>query len=177
MVSCSPQVSFNMQCLLKKIRSDKQVSDLEMMTSTRAAGDREKAFIADALRRLRNHFNIWDHYEGREYQLIGFALYEGCYRDAASGRIIVETAPFALGEELVNYYGFEWVVFDRRYEIATYGVQHPNIDGPIDVFTLEDGGWYKEDDDLNDPPAPGDKTYYSFEPILKAAGLRIRPDR
>ncbi len=137
-----------------------------------APNERERAYIVDSLRRLREHFKIWPSYDDKELQLIGFAIYEGCYKDAASGRIIAETAPFALGQELVSHYGFEWVIIQKPIEIATYAITHPSIETPIDVLTLEDGSWYEADPRDEEPPVPGERTYYSIDPILKAAKLR-----
>ena len=139
--------------------------------------DREHAFIFDSLRRLREHFKIWPEYGGRELQLIGFALYEGCYKDAASGRIVAETAPFALGQELVSHYGFEWTVVQRPIQIATYAVAHPLIQEPIDVLALEDGAWMDDDPLDDEPPVPGERTYRSLDKILEAANLRRLPNR
>ena len=89
-----------------------------------ALSKRERSFIVNSLRRLREHYKAFSGYEGAELQLIGFALYEGSYKDAASGRIIAETAPFALGQELVDHYGFEWVIVTKPFEVATYAVKH-----------------------------------------------------
>src|SRR6187455_1915991 len=63
----------------------------------------EKAFIADVLRRLREHFHEWnkgDEAKGHEHSLIGFAFYEGCGDSRHCGEILAEAAPFALGQEL-----------------------------------------------------------------------------
>jgi hypothetical protein len=137
-----------------------------------APSEREKAFIVDSLRRLRDHFKVWPEYEGFEHALIGFAIYEGAYKDAASGRIIAETAPFALGQELVSHYGFEWVILKEPIDVARYAVRHPKVADPIRVLTLEDGSWFEEDPTDGEPPIPGERTYQSLDQILKAAGLR-----
>lgn len=136
--------------------------------------EREQAYIVESLRRLREHFKIWPS-EGAEHDLLGFALYEGCYKDAASGRIIAETAPFALGHELVSYYGFEWVIITRDVHVARYAVWHPRLERPIDLLGLEDGEWADPDARCDEPPSPGELTLDSLVPILKAVGLRPKP--
>ncbi len=133
----------------------------------------EEVFIGASLQRLREHFNNWSEYgEGQENALIAFALYEGCYKDAASGRVIYETAPFALGQELVKYYSFKWMIVETGFGVVTYAVTHPQIDQPIDLLALESGKWCEEK--FEEPPIPGEKTLYSLDPILRAAKLRRR---
>lgn len=107
---------------------------------------RDRDFIAETLARLRDHFSVWKGYEGRDRDLIEFAYYEGCTKGASSGLILAQAAPFALGQELVDHYGFEWGVVERRFEVATFAVHHPNLDEPIDLLTLEDGKWYEADE-------------------------------
>jgi len=139
--------------------------------------ERETAYIGDSLCRLREHFRAYGDYSGREFELIEFANYEGAHKDAASGRIVEETAPFALGQLLVSHYGFEWMVMNRVFEVATYAVKHSNMDEPIDLLKLEQGEWYEEDPKDDEGPRPGERTIDSLDPILRAANVQRRPGR
>jgi hypothetical protein len=124
----------------------------------------EKAFIADVLRRLREHFPEWKFAEGSEHSLVGFAFYEGCGGTRHCGQILAESAPFALGQELVNEHGFHWVMLSSG-ETARYGVMHSTLKEPINLGSLEDGSWNDEEYDF--PPSPGRRTHDSLETIVE----------
>lgn len=126
----------------------------------------EKAFIANVLRRLREHFPEWKKYfaEGDEHALVGFAFYEGCGDSRHCGEILAEAAPFALGQELVTRHGFRWVMLSSG-GTARYGVMHPALDGTIDLGSLEDGSWNNEEYD--GPPSRGKMTHDSLEMIVE----------
>lgn len=132
----------------------------------------EKAFIADLLRRLREHFPEWtkDSPEGHEHALVGFAFYEGCGDSRCCGEILAEAAPFALGQELVTRHGFRWIMLIAG-KTCRYGVLHPELHEPIDLASLEDGFW--NDRIYETPPSRGEKTYDSLETIVE----RIRRRR
>jgi hypothetical protein len=40
--------------------------------------DEQRGYIADVLRRLRDHFHEWPCVDGGEHDLVAFAYYEGC---------------------------------------------------------------------------------------------------
>jgi hypothetical protein len=134
----------------------------------------EAAFIADVLRRLREHYHTWcaPETEGHEYDLVAFAYYEGCdRRDECCRGILSEAAPFALGQELVLRHGFRWVMLPSG-DTWRYGVAHPTLEHPIDLLSLEDGSWNDEEYDPGSEPHPGDgsMTHDSLETILKRIG-------
>jgi hypothetical protein len=125
--------------------------------SVRSLTRPEKAFIADVLRRLREHFHEWNKNssaEGAEHGLVGFAYYEGCGDTRHCGEILAEAAPFALGQELVTRHGFRWVMLTSG-EAPRYAVTHPALSEPIDLASLEDGAW---NDREYDAPPPRGKT-------------------
>jgi hypothetical protein len=127
----------------------------------------EKAFIADVLRRLREHFPEWnkdDDAEGAEHGLVGFAFYEGCGNTRCCGEILAEAAPFALGQELVTRHAFRWIMLTSG-EAPRYGVMHPALVEPIDLGALEDGSW--NDRQYNGPPSLGETTHDSLETIVE----------
>jgi hypothetical protein len=132
----------------------------------------ERAFIADVLRRLREHFPEWnkkDSAKGNEHTLVGFAFYEGCGDSRHCGEILAEAAPFALGQELVTRYGFRWVMLPSG-GIARYGVMHPALDEPVDLSSLADGSWNgREYDGL---PSRGVRTHDSLETIVEQVHRR-----
>jgi hypothetical protein len=134
----------------------------------------EEATVEGVLRRLREHYpKSWPGcIEGHEYDLMGFAYYEGCgHRWECCREILAEAAPFALGRELVAKHGFRWVMI-RSGRSWGYGVEHPALDRPIDLDSLEDGPWNEEEYDQ--PPCPGRMTHDSLETIVR----RLRePDR
>lgn len=131
----------------------------------------ELARIGDVLRRLREHFYQWSGYEGHEHDLIGFAYYEGCGGTEHCGAILAEAAPIALGNELVQFYGFRWAVVrhGKEWHIA---VMHQSSAEPIDLLTLEDGRY--DNDAYDEPPDAGEVTYQSLEGILSSVGLSRR---
>jgi hypothetical protein len=130
----------------------------------------EKAYIVDVLRGLRDHFREWNFAERSEHALVGFAYYEGCGDSRHCGQILAETAPFALGQELVAEHGFRWVMLPSE-GAARYGVIHPDLDAPIDLASLEDGLW--NDNEYEYPPERGVRTHESLETILgRVAGRR-----
>lgn len=126
----------------------------------------EKAFIADVLRRLREHFPEWAGYDatGHEHALVGFAFYEGCGDSRHCGEILAEAAPFAIGEQLVTEHGFRWVMLTGEPAVR-YGVVHPALGEPIDLGSLEDGSW--NDTEYDGPPSRGERTHDSLETILE----------
>ena len=126
----------------------------------------EKAFIADVLRRIREHFREWPRYEEREHNLVAFAYYEGCGGSDHCGQILAEAAPLALGQELVLRHGFEWVMIagNNSGNSWRYGVTHPALNEPIDLVSLEYGAWNREE--YSTPPSPGVVTHDSLETIL-----------
>ncbi|MBX2851194.1 MAG: hypothetical protein KTR15_05560 [Phycisphaeraceae bacterium] len=135
---------------------------------------RDLDYIAQSLKRLRDHFSVWAGYLGREYELIGFAQYEGSRKSPACCRVVEEVVPFALGQHLVDHYGFEWVALRRAIDTRVYGVRHANLQEPIDVMSLEDGSWCEEPPPDGEPHEPGEQTYYSLEPIVRASKQKIR---
>lgn len=127
----------------------------------------ERAFIADVLRRLREHFREWnknDSAEGAEHSLVGFAFYEGCGDTQHCGAILAEAAPFALGQELVRSHGFRWVMLTSD-EAPRYAVMHPALSEPIDLGSLEEGAW--NDTEYEVPPSRGKTTHDSLETIVE----------
>lgn len=127
----------------------------------------EEAFIVDELRRLREHYRVWPTEEGCEHHLVAFAYYEGhARRDACCRKLLAETAAFALGQELTARHGFHWIIIDSG-EAPQYGVAHPALRKPIDLFCLEDGSWNDEEYDLGNEPEPGRRTHDSLDTILE----------
>jgi hypothetical protein len=128
--------------------------------------DEQRAYIADVLRRLRDHFPAWSsRAEGHEHDLMGFAYYEGCgHRWECCRAILDEAAPFAVGQELVANHGFRWVMI-RSGRSLRYGAEHPALDRPIDLASLQDGSWNEREYDQ--PPSPGEKTFASLETIVE----------
>jgi hypothetical protein len=125
----------------------------------------EKALVTRVLRRLREHFHAWPCLPGHEHDLAGFAYYEGCgHRWECCRAILAEAAPLALGRELVTKHGFRWVMV-RSGRSWRYGVEHPALDRPIDLRSLEDGSWNEEEYDQ--PPCPGKMTHDSLEAIVR----------
>ena len=76
--------------------------------SIRSLSDEEHAHISDILTKCREHFHEWKGHEGGEHGLIAFAFYEGGGGSDHCGQILANAAPFALGKELVEKYGFTW---------------------------------------------------------------------
>jgi hypothetical protein len=128
----------------------------------------EVAFIADVLRRLREHFPEWcsPNAEGYEHDLAAFAFYEGCGGSEHCGAILAEAAPFALGRELVARHGFRWVMLASG-DGWRYGVAHPALSDAIDLLSLEDGSWNEVEYDPGGEPAPGEMTHDSLETIVE----------
>ncbi len=142
----------------------------EAMPSTREPTPAEDKRIEEVLGRLREHFKIWcgPNARGQEHHLAWFAYYEGCAgRDECCGLILDEAAPFALGRELVEHHGFRWVMLPLDGEWR-YGVAHPALDAPIDLFSLEDGSWNQEEYDQ--PPYRGMLILDSLESIVERVG-------
>jgi hypothetical protein len=136
--------------------------------------DQQRACIADVLRRLRDHFHGWPCPEGNEYDLMQFAYYEGCgHRWECCREILSEAAPFALGQELVANHEFRWVMI-RAGRSSRYGVEHPVLDRPIDLASLEDGSWNEEEYDQL--PSPGKMTLDSIETIVQRVRTIARDD-
>jgi hypothetical protein len=134
--------------------------------------DKQRAHIADVLRRLREHFpGAWPGCaEGHEHRLMEFAYYEGCgHRPGweCCRDLLAKAAPFAVGQELVAHHGFRWVMFGSG-RAWRYGVVHPALDRPLDLAALEDGSWCEEEYDQ--PPAPGRTTLESLPTIVERVG-------
>lgn len=124
----------------------------------------EEATVEEVLRRLREHFHEWPCVPGHEHDLVAFAYYEGCgHRGECCREILSEATPLALGQELVIKHGFRWVMV-RSGRSWRYGVEHPAVDRPIDLNSLEDGSWNEEEYDH--PPSPGVITHDSLETIV-----------
>lgn len=136
----------------------------------------EIEFISQALKRLRDHFKVWasSYGPGREYELIGFAQYEGSRTNAACCRIVEEVVPFALGQHLVEYYGFEWVALIRPVDTRVYALRHPAMDDVIDLFAIESGQWCDGPESDEEPYEPGEATYLSLESIVKASKQKLK---
>jgi hypothetical protein len=136
--------------------------------STRDLTPSEEAFIADVLRRLREHFPEWcgPNSEGYEHDLAAFAFYEGCGGSEHCGAILAEAAPFALGRELVARHGFRWVMLASGNGWR-YGASHPALDQPLDLLSLEDGSWNEVEYDPGGEPSPGKLTHDSLETIVE----------
>ncbi len=134
----------------------------------------EGASIEDVLRRLREHYSVWSEFAtGFEHDLMAFAYYEGCSdRDDCCRAILAEAAPFALGRELVARHGFRWVMIGSGAGWR-YGVEHPALDRPIDLLSLEDGSWNVEE--FDQPASPGRTTLDSLETISGRVGTKL-PD-
>jgi hypothetical protein len=132
--------------------------------SSRSLTPAEKASITRTLRRLREHFHEWPHYEGHEHDLIEFAYYEGCGDTECCGDLLAKAAPFALGKELVARHGFQWVMITSGRSWR-YGVAHPALDRPIDLASLEDGSW--NDEEYDEPPCSGRMTVDSLDTIVE----------
>jgi hypothetical protein len=141
---------------------------------TRELTEAERASVARVLRRLREHFREWKPPPGCEHDLVAFAFYEGCGGTPHCGEILASAAPFALGVELTSRYGFTWTMI-RRGDEWRFGVSHPRLKGAVDLLDLEGGAWNEEDYD--EPPAPGKVTHDSLDAIIKAANARRRDAR
>ena len=131
--------------------------------------DKQRAYIADVLRRLREHFREWPEYEGHEHDLVGFAYYEGCGDSACCGDLLAEAAPVALGVELVARHGFVWVSLGS----GRYGVAHPALAEPVDLCALEGGEWCHE---RPETPARGEVTNGSLASLVLAVGGWLPPE-
>ena len=133
----------------------------------------EKTFIGDVLRRLREHFPEWTKMgltdEGAEYDLVGFAFYEGCGDTRHCGDILAEAAPFAIGRKLVEDHGFRWVMLASE-AAPRYAVGHPALAEPIELASLENGAW--NDQEYEIPPARGRRTHESLVTILARIASR-----
>ena len=140
------------------------------MSETRPPVPHELAVVDRALDRLRARFHLWPGYEGREQDLVTFAFYEGCGGSDATGTLLLEVAPFALGSTLVRHHGFEWVMTPTQ-DGWTYCVAHPRLEDIVDVFSLEDGRW-DWDDRRDEPALPGELTNASFESLVEATQKR-----
>ena len=140
------------------------------VSETRSLTAHEFAAVDRALDRLRAHFHLWPGYEGREQDLVTFAFYEGCGGSDATGTLLREVAPFALGSALVRHHGFRWVMALGQ-DGWTYCVSHPQLDDIIDVFSLEDSRW-DWDDRRDEPALPGELTNASFESLVAATQKR-----
>lgn len=141
------------------------------MSSPRDLTSDETAFIADVLRRLREHFSEWPTPPGREHDLVAFAYYEGCGRSSHCGAILAEAAPFALGQELVERHGFRWTM-RLREGTWRYCVAHPWLPRPIDLLSLERGSWNDREYDPGSEPDPGKRTHDSLETIVERVRKR-----
>jgi len=111
---------------------------------TRSLTSAEEAAIEEVLRKLREHFHEWQGYEGHEWELVGFAYYEGCGGSNDCGQILVEASPIALGKELVAKHGFRWAML-RSGQSWKYAVEHAALGRPIDLQSLQDGSWNEEE--------------------------------
>lgn len=132
------------------------------MTGLREPTAEEMSIVDQRLAELRREFPgpSWsDSYED-EYDLLGFAYYEGCDRTGALA-VMVSAVPYAVGKSLVRRHGFSWVMV-RAGESWHHGVVHPLLREPIDLMTLEDGAWYRPYTD-DEPPRPGETTWYSHD--------------
>jgi hypothetical protein len=134
--------------------------------------DEQRAYVDDVLRRLRDHFHEWPCPKGYEYKLMAFAYYEGCGDSECCRELLAEAAPFAVGQELVTHHGFRWVMIGARRS-SRYGVEHPALDRPIDLASLQDGSWNEQEYDQ--PPSPGKMTLDSLETIAERV-RQIAPD-
>ena len=124
----------------------------------------EETTIHDVLRKLREHFNGWTWFHDCELALMQFAYYEGCgHRWNCCLEILTEAAPFALGKELVSKHGFRWVMA-RSGRTWRYAVEHPALDRPVVLASLEDRPWDAEKYDSQ--PDPGRMTIDSLETIV-----------
>ncbi len=140
--------------------------------TTRPLTGTEEDHIMDVLRRCREHFHEWQGYEGAEYKLLKFALYEGCAGSVHCGQTIAEAAPFALGKELVTHYGFSWTMVDIEGRWR-YAVCHSALSDPIVLDALEDGRWNCEDYE-NERPCPGEVTLDSLDHIVQQIRQALR---
>ena len=130
--------------------------------------------MEEVLTKLREHFHEWPCYEVSEWELVGFAYYEGCGGSDHCGQILVEASPIALGKELVAKHGFLWAML-RSGQSWKYAVVHPDLDRPIDLHALEDGSWNEEEYD--EPPDPGKMTHDSLDTIVRRVESVIRRGR
>lgn len=125
----------------------------------------EVATIDSVLLRLKEHFH--ESADDFEYNLVGFAFYEGCGGSDHYGAILAEASPLALGKELVLRHGFTWAAV-REGDEWHFAVTHPRLESPIDLTTLEDGRY--DSDTYDEPPDPGEVTYQALDGILRKVG-------
>ena len=128
----------------------------------------QRAYIADLMRRLREHFHEWPCVEGGENDLVGFAYYEGRGDSACCGDLLAEAAPVALGAELVARHGFAWMSPGP----GRLAVSHPALAEPVELAAMDGGGWC---DDPPDHPARGQVAHRSLAGLVRAVGGRV-PD-
>ena len=113
---------------------------------------------------LRSHFHEWSANYESEHDLIGFAYYEGCGGSGCCGSILAQSAPLALGKQLVGKHGFAWIM-TRAKNDWHYAVVHPSAGVFIDLQSIDDGSW--TGGDPYDSPPPGKRTHDSYEKIVK----------
>lgn len=121
------------------------------MIKYRELTTQENEVIEKYLLQLRQVFKAWSDDYKDEYDLLCFAYYEGCHEE-----IMEESAPYVVGNSLVEFMGFQWVMveFSNSWH---YGVCHRDIETPIDLLTLREGYWYRpENEDQDDPPCAGE---------------------
>jgi hypothetical protein len=129
--------------------------------STRELTAQDQQRMNTVFAELRAHFHEWSHFES-EHDLVGFAFYEGCGASPCCGAILSKAAPLALGRELVLKHGFHWVMV-RSESGWHYAVTHSTRGLFINVESLEEGSWMKNEDDTK--PA-GRRTHDSYDAIV-----------
>jgi hypothetical protein len=141
--------------------------DENVTTRALTAGDR--AVIDAELHELREHFHEWSSDDPCEHSLIEFAIYEGCVESDHCRDVLRKAAPFALGKELVEKDGFEWVMLqvDGGWHHA---VTHPSLDTPVDLATIENGSWNREQyDEVQDPARIVNESYGALSATARRA--------
>jgi len=141
---------------------------LQPSLRTRPLTDDDRAIIDTAFRELREHFHEWaDDYES-EHELIGFAVYEGFSGSEHCSAVMEKAAPFAVGKELVENDGFQWVMLEVNGDWH-YAVLHPAIRTPIDLETLSTGMWIREP--AHRPADPATRISESYKAISSLPGI------
>ncbi len=130
--------------------------------------DEQRAYVADVVRRLHEHFHEWTWFEGQPHDLVGFAYYEGCGGNECCDAVLAEAAPVALGAELVARHGFAWVPLG----LGRLAVAHPALAAPVELAVLEGGAWCGPDE-LPGRPSRGEVTHNSLPGLVRAVGGRV----